>query len=235
VAVPEGIAPVVQARMAEATFMPLPEGRSGSIAETAWETIEPRLENFHAIAVGPGLSTEDETPAFVRRLIRESPVPVVVDADAINAFAGRAADLADRASDCVLTPHTGEFGRLFGMPSSEVLEDRIGLARKAAVETRSVVVLKGPRTLVALPEGINPTGSSSLATGGTGDVLTGAMAAFVARGLGAADAATLAVYLHGLAGEIAGETFGEGTLSGDVARAIPEAVSRVLTPARGGA
>jgi NAD(P)H-hydrate epimerase len=130
----------------------------------------------------------------------------------------------------VLTPHTGEFGRLFGMPSSEVLEDRIGLARKAAVETRSVVVLKGPRTLVALPDGdvrVNPTGSPSLATGGTGDVLTGAMATFVARGLGVADAATLAVYLHGMAGEIAGETFGEGALSGDVARAIPEAVRRV--------
>jgi ADP-dependent NAD(P)H-hydrate dehydratase / NAD(P)H-hydrate epimerase len=238
VAVPEGIAPVVQARTAEATFMPLPEGRSGSIAETAWETMQLKLENFHAIAVGPGLSTEDETPAFVRRLIRESPVPVVVDADAINAFAGRAADLADRASDCVVTPHAGEFGRLFGMPSSEVLEDRIGLARKAAVETRSVVVLKGPRTLVAPPEGdvrINPTGSPSLATGGTGEVLTGAMAAFLARGLGAADAATVAVYLHGLSGEIVGEMFGEGAVSGDVARAIPEAVSRVLTPARGGA
>jgi NAD(P)H-hydrate epimerase len=230
VAVPEGIAPVVQTRLAEATFVRLPEGPSGSIAESAWEVLETKVEGFDAVAIGPGLSTQDETPGFVRRLIRESPVPVVADADAINAFAGRPGELADRASECVLTPHTGEFGRLFGMPSSEVLEDRIGLARKAAVETRSVVVLKGPRTLVALPDGdvrVNPTGSPSLATGGTGDVLTGAMATFVARGLGVADAATLAVYLHGMAGEIAGETFGEGALSGDVARAIPEAVRRV--------
>lgn len=229
VAVPEGIAPVVQSRLAEATFVRLPEGPAGSVAESAWGLLESRIDGFDSVAIGPGLSTEEETPAFVRRLVRESPVPVVADADAINAFAGRPGELADRASESVITPHTGEFGRLFGMPSSEVLEDRIGLARKAAVETRSVVVLKGPRTLVALPDGevrVNPTGSPALATGGTGDVLTGAMAAFLARGLGASDAATVAVYLHGLAGEIAGETFGEGTVSGDVARDLPEAVRR---------
>jgi ADP-dependent NAD(P)H-hydrate dehydratase / NAD(P)H-hydrate epimerase len=230
VAVPEGIAPVLQSRLAEATFVRLPEGPAGSVAESAWAVLEPRLEGFDAVAIGPGLSTEDETSAFVRRLVRESPVPVVADADAINAFAGRPGELADRASEAVITPHAGEFGRLFGMPSSEVLEDRIGLARKAAVETRSVVVLKGPRTLVALPDGevrVNPTGSPTLATGGTGDVLTGAMATYLARGLRASDAATVAVYLHGLAGEIAEETFGEGAVSGDVARAVPEAVRRV--------
>jgi NAD(P)H-hydrate epimerase len=230
VAVPEGIAPMVQARLAEATFLRLPEGPAGSVAESAWSVLEPKLDGFDAVAVGPGLSTEDETPAFVRRLLRESSVPIVADADAINAFAGRPGELADRASEAVITPHAGEFGRLFGMPSSEILEDRIGLARKAAVETRSVVVLKGPRTLVAIPDGevrVNPTGSPTLATGGTGDVLTGAVGTFLARGLRPADAATAAVYLHGVAGEIAGESFGEGTESGDVARALPEAVRSV--------
>jgi NAD(P)H-hydrate repair Nnr-like enzyme with NAD(P)H-hydrate dehydratase domain len=131
----------------------------------------------------------------------------------------------------VSTAHVGEFARLFGMPPSEIVEDRIGLARKAAVETRSVGVLKGPRTLVALPDGevrVNPTGSPTLATGGTGDVLTGAVAAYLARGLPPAEAATAAVYVHGLAGEIAGKTFGEGALSGDVGRALPEAARRVL-------
>ncbi len=229
-AVPEGIAPVLQSRLAEATFIRLPEGPAGSVAESAWATLERKLDGFDAVAIGPGLSTEDETPAFVRRLIRESPVPVVADADAINAFAGRPGELAERASDAVITPHAGEFGRLFGMPSSEILEDRIGLARKAAVETRSVVVLKGPRTLIALPDGevrVNPTGSPVLATGGTGDVLTGAVAAYLARGLRSPDAATVAVYLHGLAGEIAGETFGEGSVSADLARALPEAARRV--------
>jgi hydroxyethylthiazole kinase-like uncharacterized protein yjeF len=230
VAVPEGIAAVLQSRLAEATFVRLPEGPAGSIAEAAWEVLEPKLAGFDAVAIGPGLSTEDETSEFVRRLVRESPVPLVVDADAINAFTGRPGELADRMSDAVITPHAGEFGRLFRMPSSEIVEDRIGLARKAAVETRSIVVLKGPRTLVALPEGevrVNPTGSPALATGGTGDVLTGAVATYLARGLRPADAVTASVYLHGLAGEIAGETFGDGTVSGDVARAFPEAVRRV--------
>ena len=229
-AVPESIAPVVQSRLAEATFIRLPEGPAGSVAESAWEVLAPRIDGFDSVAIGPGLSTEDETPAFVRRLMRESPVPVVADADAINAFAGRPGELADRASEAVITPHAGEFGRLFGMPASEILEDRVGLARKAAVETRAVVVLKGPRTLVALPEGevrLNPTGSPTLATGGTGDVLTGAVASYLARGLRPADAATVGVYLHGLAGEIAEETFGDGAVSGDVAGAFPEAVRRV--------
>jgi hydroxyethylthiazole kinase-like uncharacterized protein yjeF len=228
--VPEGIAPVVQSRLAEATFLRLPEGPAGTIAEEAWGVLESRLDRFDAVAIGPGLSTEEGTPAFVRRLVRESPAPLVIDADAINAFAGRAGVLADRVAESVITPHAGEFARLFGMPPSEIVEDRIGLARKSAVETRSVVVLKGPRTLIALPNGevrVNPTGSPTLATGGTGDVLTGAMATYLARGLPPADAATAAVYLHGLAGEIAGETFGEGAVSGEVVAALPQAARRV--------
>jgi ADP-dependent NAD(P)H-hydrate dehydratase / NAD(P)H-hydrate epimerase len=226
VAVPQGILAVVQAGMAEATFLPLPEGPEGSIAPDAWDAVAERLEGFDAVAVGPGLSTDGRTPELVRRLVGESPVPVVVDADALNAFAGAAGDLADRASDVVLTPHTGEFGRLFGIPAREVLEDRVGLVRKAAQETRAVVLLKGPRSLVALPGGevrINPTGSVALSTGGTGDVLTGAVGAFLARGLPAADAATVGAYLQGRAGELAGQKLGEGATALDVAGALPEA------------
>lgn len=230
VAVPEGILPVVQAGLAEATFLPLPEGPMGSVAEAGWDVLDARLDRFDAVAMGPGLSTDDQTPAFVRRVVAESMAPVVVDADAINAFAGRGGDLAGRTADAVITPHTGEFGRLFGMPASEVLEDRVGFARKGAAETRAVVLLKGPRSLVALPDGevrVNPTGSPVLATGGTGDVLTGAIAAYLARGLPAADAATVAAYVHGVAGEVAGEAFGEGATSVDVALAVPEAVRRI--------
>ena len=230
VAVPEGILPAVQSDLAEATFLPLPEGPEGSVAQAAWEAVGERLEGFDAVAVGPGLSTDGETPAFVRRLVRGSTAPVVADADALNAFAGAAGEMAERASDLVLTPHTGEFGRLFGMPAQEVLEDRVGFVRKAAEETRSVVLLKGPRTLVASPGGevrVNPTGSMALSTGGTGDVLTGAVAALLARGLGPADAATVAAYLQGMAGEIAGGRLGEGATALDVARALPEAVLRL--------
>lgn len=235
VAVPEGILGVVQAGMAEATFLPLPEGSEGSIAEEAWEALAGDLDRFDAVAIGPGLSTDGGTPMFVRRMLRESPVPLAADADALNAFAGAAGELADRASDAVLTPHTGEFGRLFGMPTEEVLEDRVGVARKAAEETRAVVLLKGPRSLVARPGGevrINPTGSAALSTGGTGDVLTGAVGALLARGLDAVDAATVGAYLQGLAGELAGSRLGEGATAVDVVRALPRAGLTILGEGR---
>lgn len=230
VAVPEGILPVVQTGMAEATFLPLPEGPAGSIAEGAWDALAGRIDGFDTVAIGPGLSTDDTTPAFVRRLLAECPVPVVADADALNALPRRGGDLTARASDLVVTPHTGEFGRLFGMDADEVLEDRVGFVRKAAEETNAAVLLKGPRTLVARPGGevrINPTGSSVLSTGGTGDVLAGAIAAFVARGLGPADAATAAAYVHGRAAEAVGEAAGEGATALDVARALPGAIRSV--------
>ena len=227
VAVPEGILPIVQSGLAEAVFVPLPEGPEGSVAASAWEALEGGMDRFDAVAIGPGLSTEGETPAFIRSLVRASPVPVVADADAVNAFVERVGELRDRASDLVLTPHAGEFGRLFGMPSAEVLDDRVGFARKASADTGAVVVLKGAPTLVALPEGevrINPTGSAALATGGTGDVLAGAIATYLARGLTPADAATAAVYVHGLAGQVVGRRMGEGGTAGDVALGIPAAV-----------
>jgi NAD(P)H-hydrate epimerase len=230
VGVPEGILPVVQSGLVEATFLPLPEGPSGSVAKTTWETLERRLKDFGALALGPGLSTDDETPELVRRLVAESPVPVVLDADALNAFAGRAGELSRRTADAVLAPHTGEFARLFGMRADEVVDDRVGFARKAATETGAVVLLKGSHSLVALPDGevrVNPTGTPVLATGGSGDVLTGMIATYIARGLAAPDAATLAAYVHGMAGRVAGEASGEGTVAWGVAEAIPEAVRRM--------
>jgi ADP-dependent NAD(P)H-hydrate dehydratase / NAD(P)H-hydrate epimerase len=234
VALPAGILPVVQATTTEATFLPIPEGPAGSVVEAGWDELAERLDAFDALAIGPGLTTDEETPEFVRRMVRQSSVPVVVDADALNAFAGRAGDLGLRRAPAILTPHTGEFARLFGMPAAEVLEDRPGLARKAAAETGCVVVLKGARTVVALPEGqvrVNPTGSPALATGGTGDVLTGAVAALLARGAAPPEAASAAAYIHGLAGEIAAARTGEGTVASEVARALPEAVRRVEGPA----
>ena len=184
-----------------------------------------------AVAIGPGLTVEGGTAGFVRRLVRESPVPVVADADAINAFEDRVAEIRERAADLVLTPHTGEFARLFGMPAADVPDDRVGFTRKAAADTGAVLVLKGPRTLVGLPGGevrINPTGSPALATGGTGDVLAGMIAAYLARGLPPPDAATAAVFVHGLAGEVVGRRLGEGGTAPDVALAIPVAVLALL-------
>jgi hydroxyethylthiazole kinase-like uncharacterized protein yjeF len=234
VAVPEPILPAVQAGSLEPTFLGLPATDSGSISEEAWEVIAPELERFDAVAVGPGMSTEPEAAALARRLVVESDIPVVVDADALNAFEGRASELAGRRNPGVITPHEGEFARLFGMPTSEVLEDRVGLARKAAAETAGSVLLKGPLTVVAHPEGqvrVNPTGGPSLATGGTGDVLAGAVAALLARGVAPVDAASAAAYVHGLAGEMAASSTGEGTTASDVASLLPEAIARTLEQA----
>jgi NAD(P)H-hydrate epimerase len=229
VAVPEPILATVQAGSVETTFLGLPATGEGTLSTKAWEVIAEELDRFDAVAVGPGLSTEPEVAELARKVVIESSIPVVADADALNAFEGRASELSGRGAPGVITPHTGEFARLFGMPSSEVLEDRVGFARKAAAETGGVVLLKGPHTLVAQPEGeirVNPTGGPALATGGSGDVLTGMIAALIARGAGAADAASAAAYVHGLAGEIAGRLMGEGTTASEIARAIPEAVRR---------
>jgi hydroxyethylthiazole kinase-like uncharacterized protein yjeF len=229
-AVPEGILPVVEGAIAEATFLPLPETEEGSVSEEAWPVIRKRLGEVQSGAVGPGLTTEPSTVELVRRVVAESPVPFVLDADGLNAFAGRGTLLAERASDAVLTPHAGEFGRLTGLTSAEVLEDRVGHARKAAAEFRCPVLLKGSRTVIAEPDGravVSPTGGPFLATGGTGDVLTGAIAAFIARGLGPADAALVGAYSHGLAGRLASDEMGEGTVASDVAARLPHALARL--------
>jgi hydroxyethylthiazole kinase-like uncharacterized protein yjeF len=230
VAVPSSILPVVQAGLTETTFLPLPETSLGSVAEAAVEPLLDRLRGADALAIGPGLSTNEETAAFVRRLVREAPVPIVLDADGLTAFSGRASELAERTSDVVLTPHVGEFSRLSGVSARALDDDRLAHVRALAATTHAVTLLKGSRTLVATPEGvvrINPTGSSVLATAGSGDVLTGIIGGLLARGLDPADAASAAAYVHGLAGIFAGASLGEGTLASDVASHVPDAVRHV--------
>ncbi len=230
VAVPEGILPIVQTELVESTFIPLPETAAGSIALSALGSVLARLEAADALAIGPALSTDEETASFVRELVRACPVPFVLDADGLNAFAGRADELADRKVDAVLTPHVGEFTRLSEVSSHELEQDRLGHARALAGRTGAVTLLKGSRTVVVGADGlarINPTGGPVLATAGSGDVLTGAIGGFLARGLGPMDAATAGAYLHGLAGILAGRRLGEGTLASDVAAHLPEAVAAV--------
>jgi ADP-dependent NAD(P)H-hydrate dehydratase / NAD(P)H-hydrate epimerase len=216
VAVPGGILPVVQGLIREATFVALPETAEGTALV---DPVLDGLEDVGALALGPGMTTNEETAEAIRALVRSSPVPIVLDADGLNAFAGRAAQLSDRRAELILTPHAGEFGRLAGMASADVGADRVGNVRKLAAETGATVLLKGSRTLIGTPDGvvrINPTGGPFLATGGTGDVLTGAIAGLLARRLEPADAATAAAYVHGLAGSRAGSELGEGATAGDV-------------------
>jgi len=226
-AVPQGILPVVESALTEATFLPLPETEQGTVAAEAWGAVQEQLGSVGALAVGPGLTTDASTAGLVRRVVAESPVPLVVDADGLNAFAGQGPLLAERASDAVITPHPAEFGRLTGLSAGEVMEDRVGHARKAASEFRCAVLLKGSRTVVAEAGGrarVNPTGGPYLATGGTGDVLTGAIAGLMAGGIPPADAAVLGAFVHGLAGRMAAEQLGTGTVASDVLERLPLAL-----------
>jgi hydroxyethylthiazole kinase-like uncharacterized protein yjeF len=230
VAVPEGILPVVQTRLRETTFLPLPETAEGTIAAST-TPLDQGLAAADAVAVGPGMTTHEETAAFVRTLVRSCPIPLVLDADGLNAFVGHVPELADRRSPAVLTPHAGEFARLSGLDALEVTLDRIGNARKLAAETNAVVLLKGSRTVVASPDGpvlVNTTGGPFLATGGTGDVLTGTIAALIARGADPWLAAGAAAHVHGTAGRMAAAELGEGTIAGDVLERIPAAFLEVL-------
>ncbi len=228
-AVPGSILPVVQGAIREAVFAPLPETDAGTAAGTS-ERLEEILAQADALAIGPGMTTDERTAAWIRELVRSCEIPVVLDADGLNAFAGRADELADRKADLVVTPHAGEFGRLSGLDARAIAADRVAHARELAARTRSVVLLKGSRTLVAGPDGsvrVNATGGSVLATGGTGDVLTGMIAGLLARGLAAADAASAAAFVHGVAGQLAGEVAGEGTTAGDVLGRVAEALAEV--------
>ena len=230
VAVPQGILPIVQTELVESTFLPLPETSTGAIGASSLDIVLERLESVDALAIGPGLSTDEETAGFVRELVRACPVPFVLDADGLNAFAGRADDVADRKAEAVLTPHVGEFLRLLGVTARELAEDRLRHVRALAATTGAVTLLKGSRTLVVTPDGtvrINPTGGPVLATAGSGDVLTGVIGGLLARGLDPADAASAGAYVHGVAGILAGRSLGEGTLASDIAAHLAEAVNRV--------
>lgn len=180
------------------------------------------VERFQALAVGPGLGTAEATRAAVRELVAKAPVPMVLDADGLNAFAGDAARLDDRPGPTVLTPHDGEYARLFGQP---VGADRVDAARQLAAVTGSIVLLKGPATVVADPNGhaaLNPTGGSELATAGSGDVLTGIIAGLIARGLSPFDAAVAGAFIHGRAGDGPGHT---GLIARDLIAALPRTLA----------
>jgi NAD(P)H-hydrate epimerase len=230
VAAPEGAIPQIQAGSTEPTFLPLPETAAGTIAKEGAGPVLERLAAADALAIGPGLTTDEQTVAFVREVVRRSPVPLVLDADGLNAFTGDGAALGDRESEAVLTPHVGEFTRLTGVKPRDLDADRPAHARVLATQAGAVALLKGSRTVIAEPDGrlfVNVTGSPVLATAGTGDVLTGMIGGLLARGVAPMEAASAAAYLHGLAGILAGRDFGEGAVAGDVLERIVDAVAHV--------
>jgi hydroxyethylthiazole kinase-like uncharacterized protein yjeF len=220
---PESLEGILVAALPEAMTRGLPE-QGGALAAAGTQTALEALAECDAAAVGPGLGTAKTTVTLLRSLLTAS-VPMVWDADALNAFAGRPAVFARRRKATVLTPHPGEAGRLLGTDSRQVQRDRLGAARRLARRTRSIVLLKGAASLTANPKGevrVNPTGSPLMASAGSGDVLTGAIAALLGSGLGAEEAAYCAAFLHGAAGESLESAMGDaGLLAHELADAIP--------------
>lgn len=206
VALPAELAEALAGGCPEAMTLPLPATASGTLALAGWESLAAAAEARSVVAIGPGLGRHAETDALVRRLALATARPLVLDADGLNAFEGHLDELARRTAPTILTPHPGELARLLGGSSAAIQEDRLGSAREAARRSGAVVVLKGRATLVAAPGGevwINATGNAGMASGGSGDVLTGLVAARCAQGDDAAFAAALSVHLHGSAGDLA--------------------------------
>lgn len=227
VAVPALLRETVDAGARESMTVGVGGAGAGRLDDTDLAGLGPLVEGKAALGVGPGLGLATATVATVRALCAQAALPLVLDADGLNAFAGDASALAGRRAPTLLTPHPGELGRLLGIGTEVVERDRLAAVRRAARVTGAVVVLKGHRSLIAAPEGgvwINPTGNPGMATGGAGDVLTGLATALLAQGYDVLAAAHLAVYLHGLAGDLAAAEVGETALvAGDLVRALPAA------------
>jgi len=229
--IPVSLNPCVETATLEVITRPLPQTPGGSLSLRAERGIDELMKRADAAALGPGASRNPETADLLRRVAVRCPVPLVLDADGLNAFEGKAGRLARRSAATVLTPHAGELSRLSGLSIPEITADPVAVARRFGREWNVVVVLKGAPTVIAEPAGtvaVNPTGNSGMATAGSGDVLTGMIAGLLAQGVQAFDAALCGVYLHGLAGDIAaGERNPRSLIAGDLLDRIGSAYSRV--------
>ena len=237
VATPLTVLPIVAGFAPELMTEPLAETAEGTISAAARKAVEKLLQGKTVLAIGPGISRNSETSALVRALVHGQQVPTVLDADGLNAFEGHATELRGNGRTLILTPHPGELARLAGMTVAEVQRDRLGCARDHARRWNAIVVLKGHRTVIALPDGRawgNMTGNPGMATGGTGDILTGMIAGFLAQFPSQpALAVAAAVYLHGAAGDAARDEIGEQPIiATDLLHYLPEAMYRTVELAR---
>lgn len=236
-AVPASVGDAVDASVQESTTLYLPETARGTLSPRAAEPIQEAVLRADAAAVGPGLSQHPETRRLLQNLYaewaegRRPPAALAVDADGLNAAAPLSETQTRFPKNAVLTPHTGEMARLIGSTPAETEKRRIEAPRSLATALGAVVLLKGAPTAVASPDGrvfLNPTGNSGMATGGSGDVLTGALTGLLAQGMAPLDAAVSAAYLHGLAGDIAHRQRGAGLTARDILRALPAALQQTL-------
>jgi hydroxyethylthiazole kinase-like uncharacterized protein yjeF len=232
VATPHSLVPIVQTQIVEAMGVPSAESIEGTLGIGAEVELLKSAGNMNACVIGPGLSTHYETVQVVRNLVQRLTIPMVVDADGLNAIAGSLDILKKAKAPIVMTPHPGEMARLLGRSSADIQKDRVGTATGFAMKYKVTLVLKGAGTVIATPDGrvfINSTGNPGMATGGTGDVLAGMIGTLLAQGYTASQASCLGVYLHGLAGDLAAGEKGEpGMIAGDLIEKIPAAINTTM-------
>jgi NAD(P)H-hydrate epimerase len=230
--VPQCINPVLETQVLEAMTEPLPEIKDGRLGESAFDAIMNLVVDKRCLAIGPGLGQTDETKTLVCRVIKQSFVPLVIDADGLNNLVGHTKILQELNVPVILTPHPGEMARLMETSVSIVQADRIKSARDFALQFNVHVALKGAATVIAHPDGrahINSTGNPGMATGGMGDVLTGIIAGLVTQGFSPESATHAGVYLHGAAADTLSESIGPfGYLAGEVMDAIPGEIKKLM-------
>ena len=231
----ESLNPILEPQVLEAMTEPLPEVKPGILGESAFKRLEKLMAGKRSMAIGPGLGQAENTKKLVGKIIKAARIALVIDADGLNSLADQTEILKKAQAPIILTPHPGEMARLTGRSVAAVQQDRITVARDFAVGFNVHVILKGAYTVIALPDGrvfINPTGNSGMASGGMGDVLTGVIAGLIAQDLSTADACRAGAYLHGKAADILAEEIGpRGYLAGDVMKAIPGAIKRIVCSA----
>jgi NAD(P)H-hydrate epimerase len=232
-AIPESLNDIMEVKLTEVMTEPLPETEARTLGRDALDRLVRLAEGKSVLAIGPGLGTHPSTQELVRDLLGVLRLPIVLDADGLNALAGRAELLGRAAGPVILTPHPGELSRLLGIARDELLRQRIPVVQEVAGRFNVTLVLKTAHTVIASPKGdaaIVPTGNPGMATGGTGDVLTGIIAGLLAQGVDPGLAARAGAYVHGLAGDLAAERMGqEAMLAGDLLESVPEAIRQVKT------
>jgi NAD(P)H-hydrate epimerase len=233
--VPASLNLIFETRLLEVMTVPVPDA-DGSLEPAGADTVLERAERADALVLGPGIGRRPGASDFVRTLAQRAQLPVVLDADALNAHAGQLAPLARRTGPTVLTQHAGELARLLDSDSGTIEAHRLHNARRAAAEAKAIVILKGDDTLVAHPDGrvgVSPGGAPALATAGTGDVLSGLIGAYLAKKMDPFHAACAAVLVHTLAGRLAAETIGsEGVIARDIIELLPRALAVTDTARR---
>ncbi|MCX5694487.1 MAG: NAD(P)H-hydrate dehydratase [Candidatus Omnitrophica bacterium] len=222
--------PLIKNKAKEVMTLPLPETRLGTLSLAAFSKINLFLKNADVLIIGPGLGNNQQTYALIRKIIKKTTLPIVIDADGLNALVHYLEILKNHQGEVILTPHTKEMARLFEMDIDFIKKNRKLVAKKYAKDYNSIIILKGHQSIVTDGDRkfyINKTGNPGMATAGSGDVLSGIVGAFLAQGLDAFCAAKYATYVHGLAGDIAAfDKTQLGLIASDIINRIPDAFKK---------